>query len=101
MIDYLKLKIAHELTNKLPFESFDFQLSVGTYNNIVLHYEDDKNMWHEYEYESLDDAILKLTELTTKSYSPPPAKYHEEQEVWAYTFGNAHKVKVDEIYWDK
>ena len=40
MIDYDKLKIAHELVNKLQFESFDVQLNYGTYNNIVLHYED-------------------------------------------------------------
>lgn len=78
MIDYKKLKLAHELVSKLPFDDFDLELQVGTYNNIVLHYTDNESMFHEYEYDCIDDVIATLQELTQ-----PKPKY-EVGTTWWY-----------------
>lgn len=108
MIDYLKLKIAHELAFKWSDQNNQdagieiCKIGAGLYcafTNNRAHSHTDHIIF--LRYDNLDDLITKLIELTEPESPRPQPKFHKEQEVWAYTFGNAQKVKVDEIYWDK
>ena len=79
MIDYEKLKKAHIEANKLPFESFSFDLWHRRKGSLyVLTFEDNENLSHEYESENIDDIIKIIHEFTK-----PKPKYEVGQEVWA------------------
>lgn len=60
MIDYEKLKMAHELLQKVRVKECSIALHVGHYNNIVLTYIDENELRHEYEFSNLDDLTTKL-----------------------------------------
>lgn len=64
MIDYEKLKLAHELTKKLPFFSYSFDCwcCTGTESGYfyVLSFDDHEGLFHKYESENIDDLIEKL-----------------------------------------
>ncbi len=81
MIDYQKLKIAHELTKILPFTSYSFDCwcCTGFESSFfyTLTFEDNENIIHEYESENIDDLIKKLQELTKKQ-----SKYKMGQKVY-------------------
>ena len=81
MIDYEKLKLAHELTRKLPYDSYHFDCwcCTGIESGFfyVLTFEDNKNLTHEFESENIDDLIAKLQEITQPKY-----KYKAGQKVW-------------------
>ena len=94
MIDYEKLRKAHELTKKLPFESYSFDcwcctgLESGFF--YTLTFEDNENMSHEYESQNIDELIAKLQELTK-----PQPKFQIGQEVWLVgNFGEPITAKV-------
>jgi hypothetical protein len=74
MIDYEKLKMAHELLHKVRVKECSIAFHVGHYNNIVLTYIDDDELHHEYEFSNLDD-------LTTKLYGLFPKRPKEEWEL--------------------
>ncbi len=80
MIDYDKLKLAHELAEKLPYDWYAIDAAQGTgacTNYYSLTFEDNEGMSHEYEFkhDDIDDLIAKLQELTQP-------KYTKGQEVW-------------------
>lgn len=78
MIDYNKLRIAHELANELTYDSWSIDLWYWKESNLYLiSFEDDKGISHEYEYENIDYLIAELTKLTQ-----PKSKYKAGQEVW-------------------
>ena len=72
MIDYDKLKIAHELAEKIKYDSWRIEISYGNpsyADYLLLMFQDENGMHNECEYdlEEIDDfiaAIAKLTELT-------------------------------------
>jgi hypothetical protein len=79
MIDYDKLKLVHELAEKLKTE--DWSIKYGYYNGngyFVLTFYDFEDMFHEYEHSNIDDLVSKLQELTGEL----KPKYKVGQEVW-------------------
>ena len=92
MIDYEKLKNAHELMlNARPING---SIYIATYQELSmigeykifynLNLESENGMIEELEYKNLDDLINKLTEL-----SQPQPKYKEDQQMW---YLNGHEV---------
>lgn len=64
MIDYDRLKYAHELAKKLPYEaySFDCWCNKGFDSNFFysLSFQDEKDISHEYESENIEGLIIIL-----------------------------------------
>lgn len=80
MIDYEKLKLAHELCYKLPFDIYSFDCWYRGYATwYVFTYEDCEKINHEHESEDIDKLITKLQELTQEQ---PKAKFKVGDEVW-------------------
>ncbi|HHF7341032.1 TPA: hypothetical protein ACPSKZ_000701 [Legionella anisa] len=90
MIDYEKLKLAHELLKKIPDKKWFFR----QYSTEYFDHEDSSIdevsyvLCHQNEYDEefkyIEDLITKLRELTQK----PKPKYEVGQEVW-FLYGNA------------
>lgn len=95
MIDYEKLKIAHELTKKLRFSYYCFEswcgLGFESGYFYTLKFEDNNNIFHEYESEEIEELIAKLTELTAPKY-----KYKVGDWIWCYSYENIpDRVQVE------
>jgi hypothetical protein len=96
MIDYEKLKIAHELCQKT--EKYWFRADLGIdYKDLKFElYKTVDNWEEEFEGEfSIDELISKLQELTK-----PEPKFKVEQEVWFLTeeindFDNGYISVID------
>ena len=75
MIDYNKLKIAHEMAH--TSDSYYFQVSLGMDDGCICLYDANKSDGQLiYDTESIDDLISKLTELTK-----PQSKYEVGNEI--------------------
>jgi hypothetical protein len=86
MIDCEKLKLAYELSKKLPFKHYalHFNFGNGLYkNHYILYYEDSEGFTNEYEFkhEEIDELIEKLEGLTEPEPKYQP-KYKVGQTVW-------------------
>lgn len=101
MIDYDKLRIAHELSmqyakqNDRRFE-LCYESVINSINDsyvITLDIDSGTNELHKFY--CVDDLIAKLLELTQ-----PKAKYEKGQMVWVISWGDIKEVEVIEIYWD-
>jgi hypothetical protein len=68
MIDYEKLKLAHELAYKS--ESYYFDISLGMDNGYITLNDANKHHQQIYSTECLDDLIAKLQELTQDKPNP-------------------------------
>jgi len=78
MIDYDKLKLAHELAEKLSFDDWMLKHCHGNLDKyFVLEFIDNERLWNEEEFKKIDDLIIRLQELTQ-----PKPKYKEGVEVW-------------------
>jgi hypothetical protein len=78
MIDYDKLKLAHTLTKKLPYNSYSFDCwctQDGYY--YVLNFEEDKVITHEHESKDIDDLINIL-----QAFAKSKSKYKTGDTVW-------------------
>ena len=95
MIDYEKLQLAHELTTKLPYQSFCFECwcSTGFDSGFfyVLTFEYSENLAHEYESENIDELISKLKEFLLKP------KYKIGHEAWCIYNNTAKKVEIIDL----
>lgn len=95
MIDYEKLKLAHELAYALSKDTgnrCDIKVSIYFGDKPIFgycHYGSEPNF---YESMSIDDLIAKLQELTQ-----PKPKYEIGQEVWFILDRNIHYQKIDDI----
>lgn len=88
MIDYEKLKLAHELVNKLA--NSKFRISFGSHTDEITFSIDEK--WEIIH--SIDDLIVKLQELVQ-----PKPKYQIGQDVWVLGLkGGFHKTKIKSIH---
>ena len=97
MIDYDKLKLAHELAatyykqtslSVLCKHSFSF----GCYSHSPCVLYIDKIEWL---YQNIDDAVDKLTELT--QHDKPKPKYEAGQEVWHLHHDDIQESKIIEL----
>lgn len=83
MIDYDKLRMANELADKLPYESFHFDVwhtQDGYF--YLLTFEDKDNMTNEFESENIDHLIAKLQTLTQPKAKYEDLKYEPGNRVW-------------------
>lgn len=80
MIDYEKLKIAHELADRINFSDIQIKSVYGLKKSyFVLTFDDDKDLFNEYEFKKIDDLIIKLKELLGEKSN---TKYQIGQTVW-------------------
>lgn len=107
MIDYEKLKIAHELACNLK-EKFrdvriDCHLRVGCDGTNYVFYsmnnDDFQGMSWESEHDDIDGLIAHLKELTQPE--KPKPKYEAGQEVWVLRNTEIYSFKIDEIIKDE
>jgi len=79
MIDYEKLKLAHELADKLNLYSYEIKLRTykGVTQLICFNYRHEDSLWVDSEFNSIDDLIAKLQELTQ-----PESKYKVGETIW-------------------
>jgi len=101
MIDYQKLKLAHELVEEyaeLNRTCTSLSVTVRFLRDDEIEYQfdfsgTDEN--EEIESTTLDDLIAKLQEL-----GQPKSKYNAGQKVWSYTYGQMSSWKIDSIKWE-
>ena len=64
MIDYDRLKYAHELMQNLPYEHYIFNCSCCSETAsrflYVLRFDDEESIEHEYDSENIEDLIVIL-----------------------------------------
>lgn len=99
MIDYEKLKQAHELAKKLPFSWYSLSASQGTgawTNYYVLSFEDHDSKSHQYEFthDEVDHLIEKLQELIIPK---PEPKYKVGDEVIFLHHENIETGIIDDV----
>lgn len=74
MIDYDRLKYAHKLTEKLPYEDYSFDCwcncNFESGYLYVLSFDDEKNITHEYESENIEDLIVILEDIVNQKKEP-------------------------------
>ena len=94
MFNYDKLKIAHELTEKIDgFCEFTLYANALSANLFKINYKKEGWCWEHHEcYLNIDDLISKLTELTRTG-----PKYEVGQEVWFNDFDKPCTHIVKEI----
>lgn len=100
MIDYEKLKLAHTLCKKIPYDSYSFDCWCCTRFDsgffYTLTFEDEHNFTHEYESEDIDDLITKLKELTE-----PKPKYKVGQLIWFVVDSKIYSYNIENIEEDR
>ena len=99
MIDYEKLKIAHELFSQLPKDTEWYKLIIT--KNLLLHPNPPTYFWYEIICADglistsyfIDDMITKLTELTQ-----PKCRYKVGDVVWYDSYyGELRSLLIEEI----
>ena len=101
MIDYEKLKLAHELAEKLAkkTDTHVYVVSKFGFNSISSDYFDlcygGSEPKHETFY-SLSELIIKLQSLT---HDKPKPKYKVGDTVWTY-HADIYEWTIDSIYWE-
>ncbi len=92
MIDFDKLKLAHELCESM--DSLYFDISLGMDEGVINLYDANKENQLIYDTESIDDLIAKLQELS--SLKP---KYEINNYIWIVLEDNApHHKKIINRY---
>lgn len=103
MIDYKKLKMAHELCEKYAKYNYPRMISLNInhrynaldYYNAYLEIIEDFKILFEWNFNSIDELIAKLRELTQSE--EPKANYSVGDEVWiAYSKG-FYSRKIEEV----
>lgn len=97
MIDYDKLRIAHEAALQT---SYVIEVTLGVDEDMMDLYirnvDDEAENYNQHLYShTIDDLIAKLTELTK-----PKAKYKEGDEVWTYSHGHINSWEIEKIRWE-
>lgn len=104
MIDYNKLKIAHELANKVrPSDgciTIYFAYQIGSDGELKPLYsvftEDRDGMTDDLDFYNIDDVIAKLRKLTQ-----PESKYKVGERVWYSNFGVPIHAEIEAIELDE
>lgn len=97
MIDYDKLKLAHELADKyskknkqmvrISYELYTFEEYESKFRMYIFD-------WHDDFYHSIDDLITKLQELTQ---SEPQSRYKVGDIVWMLVDDEPYETRVDSV----
>lgn len=92
MIDYDKLRIAHELCIGTPYY---FDIALGVDDGLIALFDSELNVSFIDNYNGLDNLIANLQTLTQ-----PKAKYEVGDKCWCYIHGSMYECKIQQIYWD-
>jgi hypothetical protein len=104
MIDYNKLKLAHELAKNIPYQYVEIQsriivrTSIKSRSWFLLEIEDEVRPYEEVEFYEIDELISKIHEL---AQDKPKPKYEVGQAVWVASDHEIHSYVIRKIKHDK